>query len=84
MVLNSRPLSTTDALLEAARQAGDVRDMKVVLPEDGEPVAQIVLTAKCINYERGEVTSDGVIEATATFRVVTIEDIEAYEAPVGP
>ncbi|KKW93871.1 phage tail tube protein [Sphingobium chungbukense] len=84
VTLNSRPLSTTDTLLEAARQAGDVRDMKVVLPEDGAPVAQIALTAKCINYERGEVTPDGVMEATATFRVVTIEEVEAYEAPVGP
>lgn len=81
VVLNSRPLSTTDTLLEAARQAGDVRDMKVVLPENGEPAAQIELTAKCINYDRGEVSADGVMEATATFRVVTIEDIAAYVTP---
>jgi len=83
VVLNSRPLSTTDELLETARQDGDVRAMKVVLPEDGEPAAQIELTVKCINYDRGEVTPDGVIEATATFRVVTIDDIEAYVAPGG-
>lgn len=82
--LNSRPLSTTDTLLDAARSAGDVRAMKVVLPENGVPVAQITLTAKCINYERGEVTPDGVMEATATFRVVTIEAVGAYEAPEAP
>jgi len=81
VTLNSRSLSTTDTLLDAARSAGDVRAMKVVLPENGVPVAQITLTAKCINYERGEVTPDGVMEATATFRVVTIEAVEAYEAP---
>lgn len=78
VTLNSRPLSTTDTLLEEARAANDTRAMKVVLPENGEPVAQIELTAKCINYDRGEVTPDGVIEATATFRVVTIDAIEAY------
>lgn len=81
VTLNSRPLSTTDTLLEAARAAGDARGMLVVLPENGEPVAQISLTAKCVNYNRGEVSVDGVMEATATFRVVTIEDIAAYVAP---
>lgn len=81
VTLNSRPMSTTDTLLEAARAANDIREMLVVLPENGEPVAQISLTAKCINYDRGEVTPDGVIEATATFRVVTIDAIEAYAEP---
>lgn len=81
VTLNSRPLSTTDTLLEDARSDGDVRAMKVVIPENGEPVAQIELTAKCMNYDRGEVSIDGVIEATATFRVVTIDAIEAYVAP---
>lgn len=81
VTLNSRPLSTTDTLLEAATVANDIRAMKLVLPENGEPVAQIELTAKCINYNRGEVSIDGVMEATATFRVVTIEDIAAYAAP---
>ncbi|GLV22008.1 hypothetical protein TomMM35A_18610 [Sphingobium sp. TomMM35A] len=81
VTLNSRPLSTTDTLLEAARAANDTREMLVVLPENGEPVAQISLTAKCINYDRGEVTPDGLMEATATFRVVTIEAIEAYVEP---
>ncbi|GLT01805.1 hypothetical protein GCM10007897_32030 [Sphingobium jiangsuense] len=83
VVLNSRPMSTTDTLLETASKADDVRAMKVVLPENGEPVAQIELTAKCIGYDRGEVTPDGVLEATATFRVVTIEDIDEYVAPGG-
>lgn len=81
VVLNSRPLSTTDTMLEAARAANDIRAMKVVLPENGEPTTQIELTAKCINYDRGEVSPDGVIEATATFRVVTISAIAAYVVP---
>ncbi len=78
VTLNSRPLSTTDLLLDAALAAGNVRAMKVVIPENGEPAAQIELTAKCTNYTRGEVTPDGVIEATATFRIATIETIAAY------
>ena len=55
--------------------------MLVVLPLNGVPVAQISLTAKCVNYDRGVVSVDGVMEATATFRVVTIEDIAAYVPP---
>lgn len=81
VVLNSRPLSTTDTLLETANLANDEREMLIVLPENGEPVAQISLVAKCTNYDRGEVTIDGVIEATATFQVVSIQTIEAYVEP---
>ncbi len=81
VTLNSRPMSTTDTLLEDARNDGDERDMLVVLPENGEPVAQIALTAKCTNYARGEVTPDGLMEATATFQVISIETIAAYDAP---
>lgn len=80
VVMNTRPLSDTDILCEAALKAGDVRPFKAVLPENGVPVAQITGTAKCLGYDRGEVSIDGVMEATATFRVVTIADIEAYEA----
>lgn len=78
VLLNFRPLSTTDTLLEAALKAADVRAFKAVLPENGEPVAQIEGTAKCTGYSRGRVTPDGVMEATATFRIVTVDDIEAY------
>ena len=81
VVTNSRPLSDTDKLQEAALKAGDVRDFVAVLPEDGEPVAQITGTAKCINYVRGNVNNDGIMEATSTWRIVTIEDVEDYVAP---
>lgn len=83
VVTNSRPLSTTDTLQEAALKAGDVRAFKAVLPEDGVPVAQITGTVKCIGYSRGEVTADGLMEATATFRVVTVNDVAAYAAGGG-
>jgi hypothetical protein len=78
VLLNFRPLSDTDVLLEDALKEADVRAFKAVLPENGEPVAQIEGTAKCTGYSRGRVTPDGVMEATATFRIVTVDDIEAY------
>lgn len=81
VVLNSRVLSDTDTLLSTANGDDIVRPMKLVIPENGVLAAQVELTVKCINYDRGEVTIDGVIEATATFRVVTIGEIEAYAAP---
>ncbi|MGK2908745.1 MAG: hypothetical protein ACSLE1_02950 [Sphingobium sp.] len=81
VTLNYRPLSTTDVLLEDARNENDIRDMLIVLPENGVPIAQIPLTAKCTGYSRGEVTIDGVMEATATFQVRTIGDIVAYVEP---
>lgn len=78
VLLNFRPLSDTDVMLEGALKAADVRAFKAVLPENGEPVAQIEGTCKCTGYSRGRVTPDGVMEATATFRIVTVDDIEAY------
>lgn len=80
VMLNFRPLSTTDVLLADALADGDIRAMKIIIPENGVPVAQIELTVRCINYTRGEVTPNDVMEATATFRVVTIDPIETYVA----
>jgi len=81
VVLNSRPLSDTDVLCEDALAVGDERPFKAVLPEDGVPTSQITGTAKCTGYSRGTVSNDGIMEATATFRVATINDIAAYVAP---
>lgn len=81
VTLNSRILSDTDVLLEEAVAAADVRAFTAVIPENGVPVAQIEGTAKCIGYSRGTVSPDGVIESTATFRVVTVASAEAYTAP---
>lgn len=78
VTLNFRALSDTDVLLADALADGDVRAMKCVIPENGVPVAQIELTARCINYTRGEVSPNDVMEATATFRVVTIDPVEAF------
>lgn len=80
VVLNSRPLSTTDTTIETARADGETRYFKVVIPEDGVPTTQIEGTCRCISYSRGRVTAEGVLEATATFRVVTVDALEAYAA----
>ena len=77
VTLNFRPLSDTDVLLDAALTTSNTRSMKIVLPENGIAVAQVLLTARCINYTRGEVSPNDVMEATATFRVVTIGAITA-------
>jgi hypothetical protein len=81
VMLNFRPRSTTDVLLDDAQTQDDVREMLIVLPEDGAPAHQIALTARCLNYARGDVSGDEVMEATATFRIVTMGAIAAYVAP---
>lgn len=78
VTLNSRPLSTTDVNIEAARADGEIRAFKQVIPEDGVKTSQVEGTCRCIAYNRGRVTAEGVIEATATFRVVTVDAIEVY------
>jgi hypothetical protein len=80
ILLNTRVLSTTDVLLSTAVGDGDARAFKAVIPENGAPASQIEGTARCIGYSRGRVTPGGVLEATATFRVVTIDAAEAYAA----
>lgn len=81
VVLNARPLSTTDELLTEARDDGDVRAFRAVLAIDGAPVAQVDGTARCTNYTYGRISVGDVKEATATFRVVSVDTIEAYTAP---
>src|SRR3546814_4263730 len=60
VLLNFRPLSDTDVMLEGALKAADVRAFKAVLPENGEPVAQIEGTCKCTGYSRGDRKSTGL------------------------
>lgn len=82
IVLNCRPLSTTDTLLAAALAADNVRAFKANLPEQGTLTSQIEGTCRVIGYNRGRVTPDGVLEATVTLRLVTVDAVEAYVAPV--
>ena len=80
VTLNTRVLSDTDVLLEDALVQADVRAFRVVIPENGVPVAQITGTAKCTGYDRGSMEPDAPIEATATFLVVTVAAVAAYAA----
>lgn len=78
--LNFRALSTTNVLLNTANADGETRACKLVIPENGVPVAQIECTVKVTSKDDGEITADGVMESTVTFLVETIDAIEAYSA----
>lgn len=80
VVLNFRPLSDTNTKLDDAVADGETHTCKLVLPENGVPVAQIECTVKVTAKDDGEVTGDGVMESTSTFLVETIEAVEAYVA----
>jgi hypothetical protein len=81
VLLNARPLSTTDVLLTDAREDNNVRAFKAVITVDAVPVAQVEGTARCTGYSYGRIVVGGLKEATATFRVVSIESVTAYEDP---
>lgn len=80
VLLNADFLSATDTLLTEARDDGDTRAFKAVFAENGTPAAQVTGTAKCTGYSYGRIVVGGVKEATATFRVVSVDTIEAYAA----
>jgi hypothetical protein len=80
VLLYTRMLSDTDSLLEDALAEGDERAFKQVFAEDGVPYAQAEGICKCIGYDRGRVVADEVMEATATFEIVSVGAVEAYAA----
>ena len=82
VVMNFRPLSTTNTMLNTALSAGTVRAAKLVIPENGVPVAQIECTVKVSSKDDGEISADGVMESTVTLLIETIDAVEAYVAPV--
>jgi hypothetical protein len=77
VVMNGRALSDTDKLLRGAVAVGDIRPFKQVIPELGVPVAMVEGTARCTSYDPGEI-GDDAIEATATFLIETVGEIEEY------
>lgn len=81
VVLNSRLRSDTDAAISAQLADDTTLPFLAVVPEDGEPASQVAGTCRCIGYDRGTVENGVLLAATATFRVVTIEDVAAYVAP---
>lgn len=69
VVLNFRPGSDTDQLIEDAQAAGDERAVKFVVPQLGTPAWDYSTTAIVTGYDRGEVTADGKMEATMTLAI---------------
>jgi hypothetical protein len=80
VVLNFRPGSTTDLLLETALVDGDERAAKFVIPELGVPTRQYTATVVVTAYDKGSVTADGKLEATATFALSGAITSAAYSA----
>lgn len=78
IVLNFRPLSDTDIKLRAAKAAADSRDWELHIPELGDVVAVSSFMGTVTGYDRGEITADGVMEATVT---VTVDSEETFAAP---
>lgn len=81
VVLNYRPLSDTDVLVQDAIADADTRAFKAVIPENGIPVAQVEGTARCIGRTKPRVVGNDVMVTTATFRIVTVDAVEAYVTP---
>lgn len=76
IVLNFRPGSATDVLLEAAHAsaiAGGVnRYVRLGVPELGTTTRMYNFLGAVLNYSKGEVTADGKLEATVTIGVRSV------------
>lgn len=70
VVVNLRPGSDTDLLLEAAAESQKNKNFKVVLPIRGVLTRDYTGTCFVKSYDRGEVTVDDKMEATVTLRAV--------------
>lgn len=81
VLLHYRPLSTTDVLVRDAIAEADERAFLAVIPESGVPVAQVAGVAKCTGRTKPRVTPDGLMQTTATFRIVTVGEPVAYVTP---
>lgn len=81
VVLHYRPLSDTDTLVVDAIAEADTRPFRSVIPENGEPVAEVTGTCKCTGRTKPRVAGDQVMQTTATFRIVTVTAAVPYVAP---
>lgn len=78
--MNYIPASATDTLCQAARDEGDVRDWKIVVPDvDGAPAREVSGTAFVKMYSRSDLTPGEPLTATLTLRVTgaVIEGVPA-------
>lgn len=81
VTLNYRPLTDTDTKLSAARDANDVRDFQANIAVQGVLTATVTGTCRCTGYGPDRIAVGEKKTATATFRIVSVDDIVAYEAP---
>lgn len=79
VTLNFRAGSDTDQLLQTALTDGTTRAFKAVIPERGVAAWEIEGECIVVGYDRGEVTPDDAMEATATLRITgaTTEGVPA-------
>jgi hypothetical protein len=82
VVLNFRPGSDTDALIEAARASGEDRYVRLGVPELGTLTYQYDFLASVLTYDKGEVTADGKMEATVTLAINGAVTPGAWSEPV--
>lgn len=69
VVLNFRPGSDTDQLIEAAQAEGDERAVLFVVPHLGVAAWDYDTTAIVTSYNRGNVNAEGKMEATMTLAI---------------
>lgn len=81
VVLNLRPGSDTDLLLEAAAEDSDNREWRAILPIRGVLTRQYDGDGFVQSYDRGEITADGKMEATLTVRATGAITPSDYVAP---
>lgn len=82
VTLNFRPGSDTDLLLEDMEGDASSRDFLANIAIRGVLTRSYSGVAILTGYDRGEVTADGVMEATATFRISGALTSAVYVAPV--
>ena len=82
VVLNFRPGSDTDVLIEAALADGTPRSARFNVPELGVPAWSYTTTVQVTAYDKGEVTADGKMEATATLAISGAITAAAYVVPI--
>lgn len=69
VVLNFRPGSDTDELIEAALAEGDPRAVRFNVPELGVLTRSYTTTVQVLGYDKGSIEVDGKMEATVTLAI---------------
>jgi hypothetical protein len=80
VTMNYVPGSASDVLIRAAKDAGDTRALRFVIPDQtGDPAWEVDTFGYVKGYSRGPISPDGKIEAVVTVRI-TGDQTEAAAA----